>query len=149
MSHNNIVGFWIKRDVFYEQPDIKFRGEYIFFASTNNLSKPVITCSTLPPYEQTLEFLDTCSTIKIREIDENFDSKVDEFNLNLQINLPEETQLTSVNLVVPLEYKLHVPINYYTTFVKQFIFITYRFVHCTCRLLLFSKCSYLWRYLTI
>ncbi|XP_068902787.1 transmembrane protein 231 [Tenebrio molitor] len=101
-------GFWIKRDVFYEQPDIKFRGEYIFFASTNNLSKPVITCSTLPPYEQTLEFLDTCSTIKIREIDENFDNKVDEFNLNLQINLPEETQLTSVNLVVPLEYKLHI-----------------------------------------
>lgn len=132
------LGFWLKRDIFYEQPDIRFRGEYIFVASTNNLFG-VISCSSIPHYEQKLKLWESCSTLKvstclpnnyhrkneyflqIKEIDNNFDNKIDEFNLELTVELPKRTDLTSINIIVPLEYKLHVStslISYYVLLYK-------------------------------
>ncbi|XP_063902389.1 transmembrane protein 231 [Zophobas morio] len=100
-------GFWIKRNVFHEQPDVKFKGEYLFVSTTNNINSPVITCSTLPQYEQ-LDYIDACSMIKIREIDKNFDNKADEFSLILDVTVPTHTQLTSFFIIIPVDYKLSI-----------------------------------------
>lgn len=44
----------------------------------------------------------------MRVFDRNFDDKIEELDLSLQINLPTKTRLTSLSIVVPLNYKLHV-----------------------------------------
>ncbi|KYB27174.1 Transmembrane protein 231-like Protein [Tribolium castaneum] len=113
-------GLWLKRDTFYEQPDVKFRGEYIFVATTNNYNKSVITCSNLPHFDNVLRPLDTCSVIKVRETDRNFDGKTEELDLSLQVNLPVNTHLTSFCIIIPFNYKLQVcPLEMQTAIIFQ------------------------------
>ncbi|XP_044266702.1 transmembrane protein 231 [Tribolium madens] len=113
-------GLWLKRDAFYEQPDVKFRGEYIFFATTNNNNKSVITCSSLPHFDHVLRSLDSCSIIKVRENDRNFDGKIEELDLSLQVNLPVKTRLTSLSIIIPLSYKLQIcPFQMQTAIIFQ------------------------------
>lgn len=61
------LGFWIKWDDFYEQPKVELRGEYLFIATTTNLSQPIV-CSTFSFYKQNLKRFDSCSTIKVNKI---------------------------------------------------------------------------------
>ncbi|KAJ8932541.1 hypothetical protein NQ314_014591 [Rhamnusium bicolor] len=97
-------GFWLKRDIFYEQPKVNLRGEYLLIATTNNISNPII-CSTFPYYKQNLDFLDVCSIIKLREIDNNLDGIVDKIRLNIGLNL-FKNKITSINIILPINYKL-------------------------------------------
>ncbi|KAJ8960942.1 hypothetical protein NQ318_020242 [Aromia moschata] len=97
-------GFWLKRDVFHEQPRISLKGEYLLIATTNNITHPII-CSTYSYYKERLDFLDVCSTIKLREIDDNLDGKVDKISLTIGVNL-FDNKINSLNLVLPISYEL-------------------------------------------
>lgn len=120
-----LSGFWLKRDVFYEQPQINLRGEYLVLATTSNLSSPII-CSTFSYYKENLDFLDVCSIIKVtlrhlhsnsesaidflfqlREVDSDMDGKIDRISLNIRINI-FDNKVTSVNVLLPINYKLTV-----------------------------------------
>ncbi|XP_019869203.2 transmembrane protein 231 [Aethina tumida] len=108
----NTGGFWLKRDHFYEQPNVKFKGEYMFYATTNNLSHPIL-CGTNPFYNELLSPLDMCTNIKVREIDDNQDTKIDELHVIIDINLSYNLRITSFTIVIPLDYTLHTvcPLN--------------------------------------
>lgn len=54
----------MKRDVFYEQPEIKFRGEYIVSALTTNPNKPIV-CTTLPEIYAETKNYDNCTAVKV------------------------------------------------------------------------------------
>lgn len=60
---DNFAGFWMKYDTFHEQPNIRFRGEYLFLGYTNNISFPII-CNNLDYYHQRNNE-DTCTIIKV------------------------------------------------------------------------------------
>ncbi|GJQ84638.1 hypothetical protein Trydic_g12667 [Trypoxylus dichotomus] len=104
-------GFWLKADVFYEQPDVRFKGEYIFVGYTNNISFPVI-CSNVEHYSD-LNNEDSCMLIEEREVDANYDGKVDELIFELNLILPKDINIIVFNLILPIDYKLHstCPIN--------------------------------------
>lgn len=61
---NFFTAFWQKRDVTYQQPDVKFKGEYLFLAETN-VNDQIITCSSFYQYNSYVESLDNCSSIKV------------------------------------------------------------------------------------
>lgn len=61
--HCLTVGFWLKHDTFYEQPDVRFQAEYLFYAATNNVSNPVF-CSNFPNLQRHTCF-DACNRIKV------------------------------------------------------------------------------------
>lgn len=60
----NIAAFWQKKDVTYQQPDVKFKGEYLFLAESN-INERIVTCSSFHQYNQYVESLDNCSSIKV------------------------------------------------------------------------------------
>ncbi|KAJ8921055.1 hypothetical protein NQ315_015851 [Exocentrus adspersus] len=98
-------GFWLKRDTFHEQPQVNLRGDYLLIAATNNLSSPVI-CSSYPFFKHNLDFLDVCSVIKLREVDDNFDGRIDKINLDVSVNTLDN-KVVSVHLFLPINYKLN------------------------------------------
>lgn len=61
-----LLGFWMKRDTFYEVPDIRFQGKYIFVGSTNDISMPII-CSSYPILMENFKNFSLCSQIKVRK----------------------------------------------------------------------------------
>ncbi|XP_044750809.1 transmembrane protein 231-like [Coccinella septempunctata] len=101
-------GFWMKRDIFYEFPDVRFQGKYIFAASTNNITLPIV-CSSYPELMKYFKSFSSCSQIKVREIDYNNDKIIDELFLGLKINLPGNMEIFSFTLMLPLYLKLHTP----------------------------------------
>ncbi|XP_045470128.1 transmembrane protein 231-like [Harmonia axyridis] len=101
-------GFWMKRDVFYDFPDIRFQGKYIFVASTSNITFPIV-CSSYPILKEHFKNFSTCSQIKVREVDYNNNRKIDELFLGLKINLPENIKIFSFILILPIILKLHIP----------------------------------------
>nr|XP_023022035.1 transmembrane protein 231-like [Leptinotarsa decemlineata] len=56
-------GFWLKTDVFFEQPRVNLLGDYLLVATNDNSSNPIV-CSTYPFYKRHLNHLDFCSLIK-------------------------------------------------------------------------------------
>nr|XP_022900969.1 transmembrane protein 231 [Onthophagus taurus] len=105
----NSRGFWLKHDTIYEQPDVKFKGEYIFLAHTNDIGLKFI-CNNFAYFDDN-NFEDSCSEIKVVEIDNNFDGKVDLFNFELHLNLPQSISITRFDLILTLDYKLKVNIR--------------------------------------
>ncbi|XP_017782030.1 PREDICTED: transmembrane protein 231-like [Nicrophorus vespilloides] len=97
-------GFWLKHDTFFEQPDVRFRGEFLFVGITNNLSNLII-CNNFN-YVQEFQAFDTCTTVKVREIDYNFDKRIDTFGFQMNVNLPIDEQLQRFTLILGLDYKL-------------------------------------------
>lgn len=59
-----ILGFWMKRDVFYAFPDVRFQGKYIFVASTNNKTLPIV-CSSYPILMNNMKKFPSCSQIRV------------------------------------------------------------------------------------
>lgn len=43
-----------------------------------------------------------------REIDTNYDGKIDEFTFKLTANLPKNVKIHSFELLLPIDYMLHV-----------------------------------------
>ncbi|XP_072382378.1 transmembrane protein 231 [Diabrotica undecimpunctata] len=97
-------GFWLKTDFYYEQPKVNLEGDFLITAITNNLSNPII-CSTYSYYKSYLSDLDFCSSVKLREIDKNFDTKNDELHFQININL-HSYKINSINIVLPVKYEL-------------------------------------------
>lgn len=58
------TGFWLKHATFYEQPNIRFNGQYLLSALTNNMSEP-IACTTFPEYYNKITNYDKCSITKV------------------------------------------------------------------------------------
>ncbi|KAF2888506.1 hypothetical protein ILUMI_17667 [Ignelater luminosus] len=100
----NSRGFWIKHDTFYEQPDVKFWGEYVFNAVTNNLSSPIM-CSTFPSFQDYSNF-DKCSLVKVRQLDNNRDGKVDELQFNLSIET-HSLKILSFYIMLIIDYTVY------------------------------------------
>ncbi|KAK9887418.1 hypothetical protein WA026_022354 [Henosepilachna vigintioctopunctata] len=96
------------RDVFYETPDVRFKGKYLFIAPTDNTTHP-IACSSYPIYMKYMKSYLGCSYMKIRETDKNNDNKIDEISLELKVNLPKSSKMHSFTLIIPVELKLHSP----------------------------------------
>ncbi|KAK9712736.1 Transmembrane protein 231 [Popillia japonica] len=105
----NGQGFRMRYDTFHEQPDVRFTGEYLFIGYTNNISFPII-CSNI--YWE-VNNQDNCILIQAREIDTNYDGKIDEFTFKLTANLPKNVKIHSFELLLPIDYMLHetCPIN--------------------------------------
>ncbi|CAH1183734.1 unnamed protein product [Phaedon cochleariae] len=97
-------GFWQKQDYFLEQPQVNLLGDHLLIATTNNLSNPIV-CSTYPFYKNQLDHLDLCSLIKLREIDENLDNKIDEMKIDFHLNIFDYS-IESIILIMPIRYKL-------------------------------------------
>ncbi|KAG5891832.1 hypothetical protein JTB14_035854 [Gonioctena quinquepunctata] len=98
-------GFWLKHDMFFEQPEVNLLGDYLFIATTNNSSNPIV-CSTYPFYKRRLDHLDFCTLMKVREIDQNLDGKIDRIIVNFRVNLFNHN-IETINLILPLSYKLN------------------------------------------
>jgi len=60
------VGFWIKSDVYQEQPDIHFKHEYLLIVETDKLEAPVI-CSTYTYFSQIMKEHNHCTMIKVSQ----------------------------------------------------------------------------------
>ncbi|KAK4880421.1 hypothetical protein RN001_008567 [Aquatica leii] len=100
----NSKGFWLKHDTFYEQPNVRFKGEYIFSALTDNPSSPIL-CNNLPFLQQFKKF-DKCSLLKVIEIDKDNDGKIDELKFSLTVEIGG-LKVQSFNLILILDYSLH------------------------------------------
>ncbi|CAH0557747.1 unnamed protein product [Brassicogethes aeneus] len=101
----NSGGFWLKRDFFYEQPNVRFKGEYLFYATTTNKSQPIV-CSNNPFYNKFIGDMDVCTDIKVREVDYNLDGKVDKLDVFLDVNLSYNSKITSFTFILPLDYDI-------------------------------------------
>lgn len=104
-------GFWQKWDIAYEQPTIKFIGKYLFLATTSSKEHP-ISCSSFSYYSKFTKLLDKCINIKIREIDKNFDRKPDSLDFTITAKVPYGSRLTSLHLILPLNYSLQSPCDF-------------------------------------
>ncbi|KAF5293125.1 hypothetical protein FQA39_LY13735 [Lamprigera yunnana] len=96
-------GFWIKHDIFYEQPEVKFKGEYIINVITNNASSPIL-CSNLPFLQRFKDF-DSCSLLKVIEVDKNNDGRMDELQFDTIIEV-NNLQVQTLHLILLLEYSI-------------------------------------------
>ncbi|EEB16883.1 conserved hypothetical protein [Pediculus humanus corporis] len=94
-------GFWMKHSVFREQPKIRFKHDYVVFIETDKPNKPIL-CSNLP---LTQDF-DRCSMIKSREEDNNHDGKFDELLLEIEVDIPSNTGVYSVQVILLFDYLL-------------------------------------------
>lgn len=54
----------MKRDAFYEQPDIKYNYEYVLIAETNKLNSPIF-CTNIFDNENKINDFDYCSELKV------------------------------------------------------------------------------------
>lgn len=102
-------GFWRKQNVFYETPDVKFTGKYLFQALTN-ISSPIM-CSSYSKYSD-INFLSNdivCPEITVHEVDKNDDLINEEIQVGLKINLPENCKINFFTFIIPLDFKLHTP----------------------------------------
>ncbi|KAF5298386.1 hypothetical protein FQR65_LT01164 [Abscondita terminalis] len=100
----NSKGFWLKHGTLYEQPTVRFKGEYIFSALTDKPSTPIL-CNNLP-YLQRFKNFDKCSLLKVIETDKNNDNKVDELKFSITVEV-EELKVQSFNLILFLDYSLN------------------------------------------
>ncbi|XP_074029453.1 transmembrane protein 231 [Leptinotarsa decemlineata] len=98
-------GFWLKTDVFFEQPRVNLLGDYLLVATNDNSSNPIV-CSTYPFYKRHLNHLDFCSLIKLREVDDDLDGKIDKIIVNFRMNF-FKYKINSINLILPLKYQLN------------------------------------------
>ncbi|XP_057671454.1 transmembrane protein 231-like [Diorhabda carinulata] len=98
-------GLWLKSDKHFEQPEINILGDYILIGEAYNAEKPII-CSTYGFYKKYLIDLDRCSSIKLREIDRNFDKKPDELELEINV-IVDMYKLSSIHIVLPIKYELN------------------------------------------
>ncbi|XP_050309884.1 transmembrane protein 231 [Anthonomus grandis grandis] len=101
-------GFWKKHDISYHQPNVKVQGDYLFIATTNDDLKP-ISCSTYPQYNKYVKSFDACSSIKIRESDQNLDGKADSLYFQLSAKFLQNIKVTSMNIVIPINITLQEP----------------------------------------
>ncbi|CAG9771688.1 unnamed protein product [Ceutorhynchus assimilis] len=106
-------GFWQKRDVVYVQPDVKFTGDFLFLA-TSSENPQVISCSSFAYYKKYMKNFDTCSTIKVRELDDNHDGKADSLHFTITAGLPKHFKMSSIHLVLPINYTLGLPCTFHT-----------------------------------
>ncbi|XP_066149625.1 transmembrane protein 231 isoform X2 [Euwallacea fornicatus] len=90
-------GFWLKQDFFYEQPNVKVKGEYLFWIITKDKT---LFCSSFPSHDPKL---DPCSSIKIFQSDQNYDGKIDTLELTIQAMLPA---VTSYYFILSLKYSM-------------------------------------------
>lgn len=98
-------GFWLKHDTFYEQPNVRFKGEYFFVGFTNDISN-VIICNNIYDFPK-LRKLDKCSTFKVKEIDKNYDGKPDTLEFHMELTIaPNVHYLQHFILILPLDYRL-------------------------------------------
>nr|CAI5862383.1 unnamed protein product [Callosobruchus analis] len=118
-------GFWLKNVNFHEQPKVTLDGSYIFLAYTDNQSNPIV-CSNVQFYENTFKNLDFCYAIRIRNMDQNFDGKIDKIDIEVLINLFGH-RINSLYLVLPivLTLKEDCPLTVHSAILHQHYFHTY------------------------
>ncbi|KAL1500915.1 hypothetical protein ABEB36_006334 [Hypothenemus hampei] len=93
-------GFWLKRNLIYEQPIVRTNGKILFLATATG--GVVMGCHTFPLHGK----LDNCSFVKIREIDRNFDARNDFLELSITLRMEKLLKIESFHLVLPLNYSL-------------------------------------------
>nr|CAH7721625.1 unnamed protein product [Callosobruchus chinensis] len=118
-------GFWVKNINFHEQPKVTLDGSYIFLAHTDNQSNPIV-CSNIQFYENAFKNFDFCYAIRIRDMDQNFDGKIDKIDVELLINLFGR-RINSLNLVLPIVLKLRedCPLTIHSAILYQHYFQQY------------------------
>ncbi|XP_024082127.1 transmembrane protein 231 isoform X2 [Cimex lectularius] len=99
-------GFWIKSDVYREQPDVHFMYEYLIMLETEKADCPVI-CTTFNALSQATESFNKCSVIKVREVDNNKDGKNEKLFFEAEALLEPVENVFSVTLILVLNYKLY------------------------------------------
>ncbi|XP_066255582.1 transmembrane protein 231 [Euwallacea similis] len=92
-------GFWLKQDLVYEQPDVKFNGEYLFWVTAKDKT---LFCSSFP-LDDNKPKLDPCSSIKVFQWDQNYDGKIDFLEFTIQAMFPA---VTSYYFILLLKYDI-------------------------------------------
>ncbi|XP_077297900.1 transmembrane protein 231 isoform X2 [Arctopsyche grandis] len=98
-------GFWLKNYIFYEQPDVHFKYQYLFIIETDDLEY-LISCGNLQNTSKLLTLNENCYYFKVREIDHNFDKKIDEIYLELHVKNPLLKNIQNIKFMLVLDYKL-------------------------------------------
>lgn len=97
-------GFWLKTDSFYEQPNIKFKHKYIFYASSSNNIDAHVLCSNVIHLND--GNFQKCSVVKVHEFDYNEDGKYDELFFSLSVDGAENLNFNYVTLILILDVRI-------------------------------------------
>lgn len=93
-------GFWLKSDIYQEQPDVKFTHDYLLVLETNIPQNPIQCRTQLGMTDQ----LQRHCILKSYEEDNNHDGKIDFITVNVNVPLLQNESIHSVKLILTLEF---------------------------------------------
>lgn len=93
-------GFWLKSDIYQEQPDVKFAHDYLVLLETSIPQNP-IHCGAQLSF--TNNFQRHC-LFKSHEEDSNHDGKIDFITVDVKVPLLHNESIYSVRLVLGLDF---------------------------------------------
>ncbi|XP_028170232.1 transmembrane protein 231 [Ostrinia furnacalis] len=99
-------GFWLRSHTFYEQPLVRFTYEYLVVAETDDPSQPIVCGEAALLNEDALNGEENCAQLQVQEFDYNYDGKHEALNFKLNLNVPKHRTITSVLIILGLEFKL-------------------------------------------
>ncbi|XP_074055752.1 transmembrane protein 231 [Macrotis lagotis] len=98
-------GFWLKTNVYEEQPSVHFNHEVLFLALTSS-PHDYLTWSTFPTFNQLQEDNLRVPVVTSREEDKNQDGKMDVLYFKLELPLQSTEHILAVQLILTFSYQL-------------------------------------------